>query len=366
KDGGRPAINYNWWVSPEVFGPTKRSYLGSSTRDDVFPFITHFALDHDAYYYMANGEVDYDQMMTAVDHFSEGYHHPPPKAGVIATGSRPYFLLSAGPFTLAPHDIKTFSLAVVGGEKVHQDPRAHSRFDARRPERFYNTLDFSHLAANARAAQIVYDNPGRDTDGDGYAGEFRVCDGDTIWYKGDGVPDYSADGPPQQPRVRVTTAPGKIIIRWNGFQAETTEDPFTGTIDFEGYHVYLGLDDRPTSLSLVASFDREDYNRFTQKQLPDGRFEWVNEDLPFTLDSLRALYNDPQFEPLSYTRAHPFKHNDTNYYFTAQDFNQDDLTLPGGIHKAYPDAPPPVPNPDLWTEDDVTYEHGEPLPKYYE
>ncbi|RME19579.1 MAG: hypothetical protein D6800_14120, partial [Candidatus Zixiibacteriota bacterium] len=46
KDGGRPAINYNWWVSPEVFGPTKRAYLGSSTRDDVFPFITHFALDH--------------------------------------------------------------------------------------------------------------------------------------------------------------------------------------------------------------------------------------------------------------------------------------------------------------------------------
>lgn len=362
----RTRTNYNWWVSPERWGPTKRAFFGSFIQDNLQPFTNHFATDRDTYYFMANQEVDYDQVETWLDHSIGGYHRPPAQAVQIATGSRPYYLISAGPFDLAPNQIKTVSLALVGGEEVHQVPGAHDSFFAPKPERFTQTLDFSQLAANARAAAIVFDNPGRDTDGDGYAGEFRVCDGDTTWYLGDGVPDYSAEGPPQEPVVRIIPSPGKIVVRWNGFLSETTEDPFTGVQDFEGYRVYFGLDNRRSSLTLTSSYDRENYDRFIQEKAPNGEFIWVNNDLPFTLDSLRVLFNDSLFDPGMFTRSRPLRHNDTTFFFKPQDFNASVLGKPDGIRKVFPEAQLPPNDPILWTEDDVTFEHGEPLPKFYE
>jgi hypothetical protein len=78
------------------------------------------------------------------------------------------------------------------------------------------------------------------------------------------------------------------------------------------------------------------------------------------------LYADPDFEPLDYSRTNPFMFNDTGWIFEKQDFNMSDLTDPTQIHKVFPNAPKPPADSTLWTEDDLTYEHGRPLPKYYE
>ena len=75
------------------------------------------------------------------------------------------------------------------------------------PIAYYGFLNFSDLIENAVWAGWVYDNPGVDTDNDGYAGEFSLCvldselvdSTDSIWqpsvvdtfyYEGDGVPDW--------------------------------------------------------------------------------------------------------------------------------------------------------------------------------
>ena len=208
-----------------------------------------------------------------------------------------------------------------------------------------------------------------DTDGDGYRGKFAVCNAaatDTFWYEGDGVPDFRGASPPPAPRVRVIPEVGKLTIRWNGYYSETTEDVFLQDVDFEGYRVYIALDDRAGSFTLVRSYDVEDYTRFVWYEPAPGEGEWVIDGPPLTLDSLRRLYNNPDFQPLLYTRNNPLRVNNTLYYFEPQDHNQADLTDPDGIRKAYPDAPYPGDDPSQWREEDVTYEHGERLPKYYE
>ena len=69
--------------------------------------------------------------------------------------------------------------------------------------------------------------PGFDSDGDGYRGKFRVVDGDTSCYQGDGVPDYRNPPAPPAPKLRYDTRQGAIILRWNGEEAETVLDPFS-------------------------------------------------------------------------------------------------------------------------------------------
>ncbi|RKX26278.1 MAG: hypothetical protein DRP47_08470, partial [Candidatus Zixiibacteriota bacterium] len=189
---------------------------------------------------------------------------------------------------------------------------------------------------------------------------------DSQWYEGDGVPDFKGAGPPPAPRIRVIPGEGQLTIRWNGYYSETTPDIFLNKIDFEGYRVYIGRDNRPGSFSVLTSYDLEDYNRYWLKEVSPGRLEWILEEIPFTIDSLRTMFNKPEFDPLSYSRINPFEFNDELYYFEPQDFNQSNLGSRGTIHKVYPDVPFPETNHNLWRENDLVYDYGEPLPKFYE
>ena len=95
-----------------------------------------------------------------------------------------------------PDSAVTFALALVGGENFHTNPLNFDQFDPMYPDNYKAGLDFSDLLRNAQWARWIYDNPGRDTDGDGYAGEYLLKGNDTIYYEGDGVPDLSAGLPP--------------------------------------------------------------------------------------------------------------------------------------------------------------------------
>ena len=393
-------ISFNWWIinygEPAAdFGPR----LIPTADDPYWEFADGRkgtpARDVDKYYIMKHREFDYDLLFTDVDHQREGFEPRPVDAETYARGYDTRFLLSFGPFTIDPGQKLPISFAWVGGTDLHKGPNDYRDLfvDPEQPDAYYNSLDFSNLALNSRWASWVYDNPGVDTDNDGYAGKFRVCVydsvpagmekvvsgadttykttyrytvADTFYYEGDGVPDFKGAGPPPAPFMRVIPALGKLIIRWNGFLSETTKDVFLNAVDFEGYRVYLGLDDRLGSLTLRSSYDIEDYNRFVLRTLPTGEQAWVLEDSPFTLEQLRAEYNDSRFDPLAYTRGRPLILEGHAYYFEPQDFNASDLSDPRGIHKVYPDAVNPGADTSLWQDDDLVFDYDRPLPKYYE
>ncbi len=362
--------NFNWvdyvnqpptyWWGPRRVGTTIdpfRQNLGSGTG-----YITS---DEDHYYMLSHPEVDYEKMLSALDHSAEGFLPPNAYSFELSFGGTPNVWLSRGPFTLYPGQSIDFTFAFVGGENVHANPTDFADYwDPYHPEIYYSHLDFSELMTNARWAKWVYDNPGVDTDGDGYFGKFRICDGDTVWYEGDGVPDFRADIPPPSPKLKVIPSLGKLVVRWNGYFSENAIDPFTKTKDFEGYRVYMALDDRESSYSTLISWDYPNYNRYYLREKPNHTFMWETKDLPFTIDSLQVLYGD-DFYPLRYTKDNPLHIGDTQYSFASVDYNLSGF-LPDGVHKVYPEAINPGTDSTLWTEDQLTTEHGNPLPKYYE
>ena len=373
--------SFNWWITnytdPALdFGPRK---AGSST-DPFRSLGSRLGTpegDKSRYYLLSHPEFDYDLLQSAVNHADSGWLPPPPQAQEFASGYDCRYLLSFGPFDMEPGQSLPVTFAWVGGENFHQNPRDFVElWDPLQPDRFYNSLNFSNLALNARWASWVYDNPGVDTDGDGNRGKFRIAESDTkfpadsgivdtFWYEGDGVPDFRGAGPPPAPLMRVTSSLGKLTVRFNGFYSENTKDVFSNLIDFEGYRVYIALDDRPSSFSLLHSYDREDYSRLVYTEV-NGVQKWRRDDAPYTLEQLRTIYEDSTFDPLLYPRSHPLEYDGRFYYFEKQDFNQADLNSPSGIHKAYPDAVNPGTDSTRWQPEDLVYDYDIPLPKYYE
>jgi len=181
-------------------------------------------------------------------------------------------------------------VAILAGEGFHADPRDFNTFfDPAQPEIYRERLDFTDFALNSQWASWVYDTPGFDTDGDGYSGEFRVTGQDTVYYRGDGVPDFKGPPPPPEPGdFSFQTFEGRIVMRWNGRRSETGRDPFSGRADFEGYRVYVSRTGQAADFALLAQRDLINYARY--KWYP-GSSKWQAKDPPFTLDSLVRLYD---------------------------------------------------------------------------
>ncbi len=371
-------FSFNWWVSngnaPLDFGPRLKG-----TNDDPFRdfggFLGTPEGDKNKYYIMSHEEFDYDQLFSSVNFTSEGWLPPGPQSSDISNGFDTRYLLSFGPFIVFPGETLPITFAYVAGEKFHTDPQAMRKlFTGFQPERYAEQLNFKQLGTNAQWASWIYDNPGVDTDGDGYYGRFRVCindsnmidtvldtfysddssiidsiipreffiDVDTIFFEGDGVPDFRGASPPPEPTVRLEPLPGKIIVRWNGLRSETTPDPFSDALDFEGYRVYLGLNNRITDMVLQSSYDKENYTHFFFDATTET---WIIAGPPQTLQEIRLLYanNNPDYNPLDNDISTPLRFGDSLFYFVAQDFNRNDLSDETEIHKPakYRNAPYP-------------------------
>jgi hypothetical protein len=365
-------LSFNWWAgnyNPALdWGPHTKKRVrdlqtgGLGTPDG----------DRNKYHYLRNGEFDYDQIYTAgIPPTDPVWLYPNQSiARDLSDGRDSRFLLSFGRFSLEPGQALPISFAFVMGKNFHKHPYngQDNLIDHYHPERYYENVDFSDIVENAIWASWVYDNPGFDTDGDGYAGRFRVCCADSaissidtsvyppdtiwdyekcekVWYEGDGVPDFRGAGPPPAPKVWLEPEIGRILVRWNGTFSETTKDIFLQKIDFEGYRVYYSLDARESSYTLLASYDREDFDKHVWD--PDRRL-WEITDIPLSLEQCRCLYgdscNDPYFDPLSYTSTSPYVLPglpDSIFYFAPHDFNRSEFGVTTPIRKVYPDQPYP-------------------------
>ena len=378
-------VSFNWWISdtPALdFGPRRKdNYRDFRTGGRGTP-----EGDVNKYFILRNREFDYDQVRTAVIQPTDSVWEYPPQeqAPGFADGEDTRYTLSFGPFEINPGQTLPISFAYVGGENFHATGTVDNvRNLPDNPDAYYANLSFADLARNSKWASFVYDNPGVDTDGDGFFGRFHTCQTDsaiaridtthgeppvvetlwtytaaeTCWYEGDGVPDFRGAAPPPAPKFWVESEVRGLKIRFNGMRSETTADRFSRTLDFEGYNIYIGRDLRPGALSLAESYDREDYNKWVQTDPAEDRWELLDE--PFTLDELVRLYafGDTTFSPLRYPRQHPYFHPyfDSVFYFTAQSHNVSRLGIDTDIRKRYPDQPYPSSlNPDSVAADELT------------
>jgi len=365
-------VSFNWWISNGTaaldFGPREREGIGAwpeEFRDFGTGALGTPEGDRNKYYSLKNREFDYDQVFTAsITSTDSVWMYPNQEvAWDLADGYDTRYLLSFGPFDIEPGEKLPISFAYVGGENFHNDPGNIDNLPDR-PQAFYNGLDFTDLSKNSLWAAKVYDNPGQDPDSDGIYGEYRICcpeEGDplcedTIWYKGDGKPDFRGASPPPPPKVRLEPRVGAVRVLFNGLQTETTTDVFSRLVDFEGYRVYVGRDEREASFSMIASFDIEDYNKWVYDHEKE---EWILPEVPYTPDQLKEAYGE-DFDPLEWPRSRPFEvpgFTDSVCYFEPQDFNCSHLGQTTPIEKVYPDQPYPsslVPSecsPDELTED---------------
>lgn len=368
--------SFNWWATD--YGSASRDFGPRQVGTESDPFRDMNGVlgtplgDKNKYYVMRHREFDYDQLFTDKDHTADGWLPKPLNAVDISNGYDERYLLSFGPFNIYPGEVLPVTFAFVCASGIHVNPRDfEDKFNPQFPEDYYASLDFSDLAENSTWASWIYDNPGVDTDNDGDSGKVRICindidtvggqiiisDADTFFYAGDGVPDFKGASPPPPPdlwlikpypigdtiRSLVTPAvtdefSGEVTIDWYGYRTENTKDVFSNEIDFEGYRVWKSLSDRPDDFTLLASYDKIDFNKYVYNPAKDS---WELHDPPFTLDSLHTLYGN-NLNPLDFPRERPYVwQNDSSFYFSPQDWNQSDLTDTLEIHKIYPDQPRP-------------------------
>lgn len=369
RPGGSQQISYNWWIynlNPSFdFGPQQKRNLRNLGNGFGTPIG-----DRNKYYMMSNNEQDYDQAYaSSISIFNPVWAKPDPRRSLLwSTAGDNQWLLSIGPYDLPPGSEVDFPIGYVAGEKLHTDGFAWEIYQNswNNPEGFYEFLDFSDLANNAIWAGWVYDNPGVDSDGDGFAGIFNVCVTDSelidsIWvpsvtettfFEGDGVPDWRGAAPPPAPKVWISPGVAGLKVRFNGVRSETTEDIFSGIIDFEGYNVYIGRDNREKSFSLIASYDRENYRKLIYDAGLNPRPGYVLEkSVPYKLEQLRCAYgrypdpcSDSAFDPLNYTANSPYIHPffpDSVFYFVKHGSNSSQFGTTTPIRKTYPNQPLP-------------------------
>jgi len=369
-------VSFNWWVSngDDVtydFGPQRRANprdyrTGGGTGTPIG--------DRNKYYVLSNGDLDYDQVLVGTLGEGDSTWLPRPEhCGIdyFPFGFDTRYCLSFGPFELEPGDSLPLVLAYVGGMNFHKSANnlENLPYD---PDAWYEGVDFDSLIINAIWADWVYDNPGFDSDGDGWAGVHEMCGDDTVWVKGDGVPDFRAAAAPDGPRLWVEAVADGLKARWNGHASETGIDWASRLDDFEGYRAYLSSTGEHGDYVLVAGYDIEDYRRFYW----DGdQHDWALSPRPFTVEEAICYHapggcGDPSWHPMDYPRATPYvvPGSDSVFYFEPLGANAHVFDWETPFVKRFPDAPrPPYARPsDVPAEEAELYLTDDGYFKYYE
>lgn len=160
------------------------------------------------------------------------------------------FLVSAGPFAeIAPESSVTFQVAFVAGQR-DPDMQNYARDNDAEKRQFLGTL-----IDNSIQAQRVFNN----------------C--------------WGTSEPPPPPNIRLTPGDKYVVIEWDNYP-ETVGDPFTGIMDFGGYHVWKneGWDrtssqPRPEGWRLIADIRKENLSTVGTGLHGVGRYRYVDRDV---------------------------------------------------------------------------------------
>ena len=389
---GEIKYSFNWWNHLYASFPSYFDF-GPRHRDNFRNFGTgglgRPAGDRNMYHMLSNGEIDYDMPLTGtIKQYDLAWMYPDSRLQLdVSDGFTNMFLYSVGPFNLSSGSTIPIVFVIAAGENLHTNPRNLENIYRGDIDTYYANLDFSDLIKNVQWARSIYDNPGIDTDNDGYAGEFRVCVFDSVldansnwiatvaettWYKGDGVPDWRAAVPPPAPKMWLTPTFKGINIRFNGQESETTPDIFTKLLDFEGYRIYIARDDRETSYSLIASYDIENYDKFIWNYEKQPEAGWELLDFPMSLREIRCAYgstslttgatacDDSLFDFLRFRPSFPYSppnFPESLFYFVKHEHNVAEFGVTTPITKRFPNATDPRGLPldsittDFYTDD---------------
>ncbi|RMF62935.1 MAG: hypothetical protein D6743_11405, partial [Calditrichaeota bacterium] len=277
-------VSFNWWMSDteissaDDWGPVTPNVITGdpNTRDPIGSPED----DPEKYILMSNGSFDDPQFDPERNEFNPNI----PAGATPNDNSR--FLISFGPLgtrdstitdpndpmfgqtvkIFAPGDSLFFTYAVIGGEGDPDRARALGTFDP-------NAL--VDLGQNAKIAGIMFDNPGVDTDGDGFAGE--DLNGDGVLDTGDGVPDFKGPPPPPSPPLKVIPGDRTITLDWSAADPNSPgydpndpnlplnfQDPFISddpntpedeSKDFEGFRVVRSKTGVLGTFEILAEFD---------------------------------------------------------------------------------------------------------------
>jgi len=232
-----------------------------------------------------------------------------PQNGKFAVPGDTRYLLSFGPVYpgwrdptgqdttkqyFAPGDTVPITIGYCGGESFHK------QIGVPPGPPYEGYYDFSNLALNASWAYRVYDNPGIDTDGDGYRGTFAVTyngtKADTTWLEGDGIPDFRGPPPPNPPNAKIIPSDNKVTLIWDAFPEDPKQiDPFSRVNDFEGYKVFRSYTTDKQEIggwTLLGQYDEPLTTHDTTIAYPYGYDIWPPP--PITSD-LKAKYTDHDY-----------------------------------------------------------------------
>jgi hypothetical protein len=280
-------VSFNWWMSDsdvsskDDWGPvTPNVYTGDPNDADP---IGSPEDDPQKYILMSNGSFDEPQFDPERLEFNPNI----PAGATPNDNSR--FLISFGPLgnseetisdandpmfgqtvkILAPGDSILFTYAVIGGQGDEAVSASLGTFD---PESFVD------LGRNAFMAGIMFDNPGVDTDEDGYAGD--DLDSDGVIDTGDGVPDFKGPPPPPSPTLEVIPGDRTVTLDWSSADPNSAgydpndpnlplnfKDPFISddpntpedeSRDFEGFRVLRSRSGILGTFEILAEYDLPD------------------------------------------------------------------------------------------------------------
>ncbi|GGH71354.1 hypothetical protein [Phaeocystidibacter marisrubri] len=184
-------------------------------------------------------------------------------------------LLSVGPFRrFEPGDEIRVSFAfVLAPKKNDGNPNASNTPEQK--EILVNNADWAQTAYNGEDVNFngILDD-GEDRDGNGEITRFIL------------------PSPPETPRTKVVPSENKIDIYWSD-NSETSVDPITQKIDFEGYKIYLsrlgfdvtGTPDLARDFVLISQYDKAGNDLFYETG-----FDAVRLDEPVTFEGDTTTY----------------------------------------------------------------------------
>jgi len=343
--------SFNWWISNVTasydWGP---QLVSNFSQWGIFPGggMGTPGGDKAKYQVMSNLEFDYDQIWCDLNIWQDsGWIPKSQQSADLANGYDTRYLFSFGPFDVIPAgDTLKLTTAYVCGENLHVDPNNYAQNlrsgtgNINSVRAYYNNLDFTDFATNSQWADWVYDNPGVDTDttddvgGPGWWIEgvhFNItAEGDTFWFKGDGVPDFQGPPPPPAPKLTVSTQPRIVTLNWNGARTQTEPDIFSGRADFEGYRIYMSQSGKLGEYTLLGDYDIIDFDSTYLDSTVTPPVWKLWKEPPRRMDEFEALYGSgfnpdtsADWVPHSWNQGLDFiQVDDTTYSFTIEGLSE--------------------------------------------